>query len=243
MRSRAAVASLALLAAPLAARADRRYYGETYDATIAPPGALDVELWTTFHQAPRAGGTPFWEHQLELETGITDRWDVALYNIFRYDQGGTTRYEALKVETRFRLSEPGAWPVDVLLYLEGRKEFVEDKPWAVEEKIILGRDLGPLNLSVNALAEQEFPQGGGNELEWGYALGASWELHPVVRVGAETYAFWNRGPAVSSYTFTSYAGPALSLAVSRSWLVLAYDWGLNDASDRFRARAILAFQF
>ncbi len=242
MRLRLMIPLLCAVAAPDAALADRRYYGETYDATIAPPGGLDIELWTTFHQAPKAGGTPYWLHQIELETGITSHWDVALYNNFVYEQGGPTQYQGLQLETRYRLSEPGAWVVDPVLYLELRKEFIADKPWAVEQRLILGKDLGPLNVSVNGLAEQEFPSGGGTELEWSYAVGASWELHPIVRVGGETYAFWNRGAGESAYVYTAYAGPALSLAAWRTWLVLAYDWGLNASSDRFRARAVFSFQ-
>ena len=41
------IAAAALLAVPAVSRADRRYYGETYNAATAPPGSLDVELWGT----------------------------------------------------------------------------------------------------------------------------------------------------------------------------------------------------
>jgi hypothetical protein len=244
VRRASAFAFASLIAvAPRLARADRRYYGETYDSTLAAPGALDVELWSTWHQAPSAGGATLWRHQFELETGITDHWDVALYNIFTSEQGEGTRYEAAKLETRYRLSDPGQWFVDPVLYLEVRKEFIEDKPWAIEEKLILGKDIGRLNFSANVLAEQEFPEGGGNEIEWGYAFGASYELSPYLRLGGETFGFWNRGAGESTYQYTSYAGPAVSIAWSRVWLVLAASWGLNDASEKLRARAILAFQF
>jgi hypothetical protein len=41
----------------------------------------------------------------------------------------------------------------------------------------------------------------------------------------------------------AWAGPAISIAVGRAWLVLATGFGLTDSSERVRARAILAFQF
>jgi hypothetical protein len=230
----------ALAAAPRFARADRRYYGTTYNAATAAPGGLDVELWTTWTR-PQPGGATSWVHQLELETGITDRWDVALYNLFLFEEG-RTRYQAAKVETRFRLSQPGEWFVDPVLYLEVKKEFIEDKPWALEGKVIVAKDLGPLNLSVNLSLEKEWIPGGGTETEWGYFGAASYELAPVVRVGAESFGFWKR-PGSEPYVYTAYAGPALSLAAGRAWLVLSGSFGLNDASDRFRARAILALQF
>ena len=144
-----AALALAVAVLPVAARADRRYYGETYTASIAPKGSLDLELWSTFHDAPRDGSAPaLWRHQIELETGLTDRWDVAVYNIWRQNQGESVQYEALQGETRYRLTEPGAWFVDTVLYLEVRKEFLEDRPLAIEEKLILSKDLGRLNLAA-----------------------------------------------------------------------------------------------
>jgi hypothetical protein len=236
------VAACIALAVPGLARADRRYYAWTYNAATAEPGGLDVELWTTLAQ-PRPGpGLQVWTHELELETGITESWDVALYNDFTYEQGGQLRYQAVKLESRYRPSQPGEWFVDPILYLEVKKELVEDRPWAVEGKVIVAKDVGPLNLSANLSAEQEFIPGGGTETEWGWYGAASWELHPVVRVGGETYGFWTKAGG-GPYASTAYAGPALALAVSRVWLVLGTSWGMGDASDRFRARAVMAFQF
>ena len=244
-RSWLAVAVLAVTLAPALARADRRYYGETYNAVTAPPGGLDVELWSTLTQ-PRAGSEDrqFWRHQLELETGITSRWDVALYNVFDQVQGDSLRYQATKVETRYRLSDYGEWFVDPVLYLEAKKEWIGDRPFALEGKLILGKDLGPLNLSLNGLYEIEFiPDGGGQEHELGYAFGASWELAPWVRAGGEVFGFWSRAASATSWTDTHYAGPAVSLAVGNSWLVLAAGFGLTEASSKNQLRGILAFQF
>ncbi len=237
-----ALVAAAAAAAPRPARADRRYYGETYNAATAPPGALDVELWSTLHQAPRSGGIQVWRHQLELETGITPRWDVALYNVFRYDQGDTTRYEATKLETRYRLSDYGAWFVDPVLYFEARKEWIDDKPLALEGKLILAKDVGALNVSVNGSYEIEFIPGGELEHEWAYALGSSYEVVPWVRLGAEVFGAWTRVPD-GTVESTHWAGPALSLAYGRMWLVVAAGFGLTDESEKVRLRSILAFQF
>jgi hypothetical protein len=241
-RHRLGLLLAATAALPLAARADRRYYGETYSAVTAPPGGLDLEGWTTFHQAPRAGGADFWRHQLEVETGITDRWDAALYGLLKQESG--LRFEGLKLESRYRLSEPGRWPIDTVLYLEVRKELIHDKPWAIEEKLILARDFRAVNLSANLLAEQELVPGGGREYEYGYALAASYEFHPSLRLGAEAFGGWTnvREAGTSTWEKKHWAGPALSVAYSRFWLVLAAGFGLTDESDRTRLRAIFAVQ-
>lgn len=229
-----------LLCLPLAARADRRYYGKTYNAATAAPGGLDVELWSSLHQAPRSGGARLWRNQLELETGITDRWDVALYNVWDSPRGESTRYAQTSLESRFRPSQPGEWFVDPVVYLEVKKEWTDDRPVAVEEKLILGKDIGRLNLSLNGSAEQEFIPGGGRAYEYAYAIGASHELASWLRAGAEAFGAHQRegGQTVT----THYAGPALSVAWSRVWLVTAIGFGLDRASERLRATAVLAFQ-
>lgn len=243
----AVLAAAVLALAPAAARADRRYYGETYNAATAPKGSLDLELWSTLHQPPsEAKGAPHvWRHQVELETGITNRWDVAVYNIARQIQGRDVEYEAVKLETRYRLSDPGRWFVDPVLYLELKKTFRDDRPFSVEEKVILGKDVGRLNLSLNLAAEQELAGGKvAHEGEW--AVGASWEIVPAFRVGGEVFgsiANEETAAGTDKLEALAWAGPAVSIAVGHAWLVLAAGVGLTDESEAVRARAILAFQF
>ncbi len=237
----------ALLAVPAVSRADRRYYGETYNASTAPRGALDTELWTTYVEPPgeASGAERYWRHQLELETGITDRWDVALYGVARQIVGSPLEFEAVKLESRYALAAPGTWFVDPVVYVELQKTFLEDRPFSVEEKLILAKDLGRLNASLNLAAEQEFA-GGDVHREWSYAYGSSWELVPAFRLGAEIFgdvADVELSPGVERTESQAWAGPAASFAWGRAWLVLAAGAGLTHASDAVRARAILAFQF
>ena len=235
----------ALLAVPALARADRRYYGETYNASTAPRGSVDLEAWTTWYQPPKGevGALSSWRHQLELETGITDRWDVAVYGVARQLEGESLEFEAVKLETRLALAAPGAWFVDPVLYLELQKTVVEDKPFSVEEKLILAKDVGALNVSLNVAAEQEFVGGDVNP-EWSWALGSSWELVPALRLGAEVFGDRVKeavSPGVEQTLSQAWAGPAASIAFGRAWLVLAAGFGLNGQSDQVRARAILSF--
>ena len=246
-RSIVMLIAAAFLAVPTASRADRRYYGETYNAVTAPKGTLDLELWTTYYEPPsQASGAPgLWRHQLELETGITDRWDVAVYGVARKVESADLQFEAVKLETRYALAAPGTWFVDPVVYLEVRKSFVDGKPVSIEEKLILGKDLGPLNVSLNVAAEQEF-ENGEVKLEWEYALGSSWEIVPALRLGAELFgsaAEEEVSPGVEQTESQVWAGPAASIAFGRAWLVLAAGVGLTEESDALRARAILAFQF
>ena len=100
-----AVLALPALAAlwPATARADRRAYAETYEAVTAPRGELDVETWSTYAtdgEVPNgpAGAVKGFRNMLELEYGLTDRWDVALYNLLDTDTStGQTGYAGVLV--------------------------------------------------------------------------------------------------------------------------------------------------
>jgi len=242
----------AALALPSLASADQRTYAFTYPAVTAPKGAVDVELYSTLTTPPGDSPDPrSWVHQVELEYGLTDRWDVALYNVFRRDYGGAFQYEAIKLESRYRVTEPGTAPVDVVAYLEVEQGVTGEAPTAFEEKLILAKDLGRANLALNLTAEQELEEGK-VELEWGWAAGASWELHPVLRLGAETFGALKEveTAAGEELQVEAWAGPAVSVALPLhagilhgGWFTLGAGFGLNDHSDDLRLRGILAFQF
>src|SRR5262245_37549624 len=125
-----ALAAAALLSSQ-AAHADRRAYGTTYEAVTAPKGELDVESWTTFAPTGEVGGGPSsrgLRQMIELEYGITDHWDAALYNMFDMITSGDTDsgYAGFRIETRYRLSDRGEWPIDPVLYLEFQQLFRGD---------------------------------------------------------------------------------------------------------------------
>src|SRR5204863_4716631 len=85
--------------------------------------------------------------ELEVEHGITDHWDVALYQVFDQSDTEAFHFDALQLESRYRFAERGEWPVDVEVY----GEFV--KHWGASEyegegKVILGRDIGPVTLAA-----------------------------------------------------------------------------------------------
>src|ERR1044071_8043753 len=136
----AALSAAAFFTAP-AAHADRRAYGTTYEAVTAPRGEIDVETWTTFAPQGQLEGGPSsrgMREMIELEYGITDRWDVALYNMLDVTSGETeSGYAGFKVETRYRPADRGEWFVDPVLYLEFQQLFRGDAKQKIEGKLIL----------------------------------------------------------------------------------------------------------
>jgi hypothetical protein len=234
--------------APAPARADRRAYGQTYEAVTATEGELDVEMWTTYaHLGEVDGGPPSRgvREMIELEYGLTDRWDVALYNMLDFTTGDTdSGYAGFKIETRFRPTFRGEWFVDPVLYLEFQQLFRGDADQKLELKLILAKDVGDWNFALNVAFEGERAGDGSLNPELEYAFGVSYGLGAAVKLGAEIF-----GKSEPDEDPRLWAGPAVSFASGSHgalrgvWVTLAGGAGLTADSDDFYARAIVGLQF
>jgi hypothetical protein len=238
MRSR--IVLLFILVLSTAARADRRSFIRSYEYATQPQGNLELELWNEI-EAPKQGGfdAAVLTHRLELEYGLTDHWDLALYHVFAQEHGAF-RFDSWRAETRYRLAEKGEWPVDLLLYFELERPAAFAEPWEMEEKIILGKDIGPIGLVANLVAEQKFLHAGEGH-SWEVDLGARYEFTPQLRLAGEV---WTRQESAGGVSRTSYfAGPSLSVATSKIWLQLGVGFGLalGDTYSSALVRSVLGF--
>jgi opacity protein-like surface antigen len=246
-----ALCAAALLPAS-AARADRRAYGITYEAVTAPRGELDVETWTTFAPQGEVEGGPSsrgMREMIELEYGITDRWDVALYNMLDVTSGETeSGYAGLKVETRYRPTDRGEWFIDPVFYLEFQQLFRGDAKQKIEGKLILAKDIGNVNIAANVALEEERLTDATWKTEVEYAAGTSYAVTPAWMIGAEVFGKAEKDE-MGGVEHRSWAGPALSWAgggkgVLRGvWVTLAGGAGLTEESDSYYARLIVGLQF
>ena len=246
----AALAAAALLPASTA-RADRRAYGTTYEAVTAPRGEIDVETWTTFAPQGEVEGGPSsrgMREMVELEYGITDRWDVALYNMLDVTSGDTqSGYAGFKVETRYRPADRGEWFIDPVLYLEFQQLFRGDAKQKIEGKLILAKDIGNVNIAANVALEEERLTDATWNTEVEYAAGASYALTPAWVVGAEVFGKLEKEEM--EIENRTWLGPTVSWAgggrgmLSGVWVTLAGGAGVGEAADPYYARLIVGFQF
>jgi hypothetical protein len=244
LRMRITIALIAaLLAAATDARADRRTMIRAYEFQTQPKGNLELELWNDV-EAPRSAFTDSTiVTRVELEYGLTDRWDTALYHVFA--QGGPQtepqpfHFDSWRLETRYRLAEKGEWPVDVMIYGELERPADFNEPFETEEKLILEKDFGRIALVVNLVAEQHLFRADLGRT-WEVDLGARYELMPQLRAAVE---FWTTqeyvGPDVSR---NYYLGPSLSVATERVWLQFGVGFGLDTSQDQqMFIRSVLGF--
>ena len=247
------VAVVALLV-PGLAHADRRAYGTTYEAVLAPKGELDVELWSTYARLGEIDGGPAsrgLRQMVELEYGITDRWDAALYNMVDVTSTDETDsgYAGFKIETRFRPSFPGEWFVDPVFYFEFQNLERGDANQTYELKLILAKNLGPLNVSVNIAGEEERTTDATWNLELEHAEGISYELSPAWKLGVETFGTVEREMDATQNRL--WGGPAVSWARGPTgpmrglWVTVAGGGRLagGEDADAYYGRLIVGLQF
>jgi hypothetical protein len=245
-------AGVAVTAAATPARADRRAYTTTYEAVTAPKGELDVEMWSSYAHAGELLDGPAsrgFRNMLELEYGITDRWDMALYNLIDVTSDSTNSgYAGAKLETRYRLLPAGSWILDPIIYFEAQYLRRGDARETFEAKLILARDQNAWNFAFNVSYELEHLVAGGWNPELEYAAGVSRELAgPAFKLGLEAFGKTEKD-AGRLETF-AWAGPALSWAtrfqkgMEGIWVTVGGGHGLTDESDTWYGRAIVGLQF
>ena len=219
-------------------KADRRGYVWTYEYQTMPKGQAELEYYLTqkIPDSHKYDEKNTWEHQLELEYGLTDRWDISVYQ--RWTQTNTDSkdsfdYAGTKLRTRYRLGEKGMYPLDTLLYLEYIRPDGSDAPEILEGKIVLAKDIGKINLSYNQIIKAGINNNGKTENE--YAAGINYEINPSWKIGIESTG------NLTEDKF--YLGPTVSWANEKYWAGFGALRGLNEVSDDYRFRLIIGFPF
>ncbi len=236
---------------PVLARADRRSFGYTYEYATLPEGQTEVEIWHTQARDTWHSDTPErFEEKLEIEYGVTDRYDVSMYTVFAESTDENLHLDAVRIENRYRFADRGEWPVDTIAYVELAKDFGASI-YEIEAKAIVSRDFGPLLIAANAIGEVAF---GNNvphrDLSLGWSVGASYEVTPKLRLGVETWGANEDNPDGIGTTTRASIGPAISVAPSsKLWLAGTAGFGIGStfesddfAGEAFSARVVIGME-
>ena len=139
------------------------------------------------------------DHNIELEIGMNDRFDFSLYQVFSQTPKSSFLYKGYKMRFRYRFGGKGEYMMDPLIYFEykGKPDFSEH---GIEGKLILAKDIGNINISLNPVIEYE---GDGWELEIKYNAGISYKVESLLTLGLEARGGRNGhyiGPVISHGT-------------------------------------------
>lgn len=208
------------------AGAHQRDFPVTYDWRQPSQGEREIELHTTYSQAGRG-----FEHQLEFEYGVTDRFMVAPYLVYTHGPGEPLHLGGVKVETRYQLGTYAPNKVLTGLYLEYEKP--HGGASEIEGKIILSRyDSSGGDFSFNAIVER--PNERSATARTAFAAGYA---RPVgkrdLRAGLEAFKDLDSGRV--------NGGPTLAFSPGRNlWMTVGYGFALNRRGDHSDQANLLA---
>ena len=210
-------------------------------------GEFEIEVWTDFNLREADNDDTYsFRQQYEFEYGLTNRWQMAYYEVVKWDRRDDFERDMFKLETKYRLSEVGHLPVDIALYGEyknpdGRRDRRSD---AVEGKLILSKDLGPWNLITNMIAEKDINTH--SDWKFEYTLGVSYAITPTARLGLELKETLGDADAFDihrkDHKLQLIPGVYANLTPHLRVLV-GPAFGLTRASDDLQLRSIVEWEF
>lgn len=250
MKLVSAVLLLLLVVVPAApAAATPRSLPFTYPYQTLPAGATELEQYVdvvpTRVTRERTDGTlegvmgMRYQLQTEFEYGITDRLEAAFYLVFRQSASlgpGSLHFQGMKQRLRYRFTTEADFPVGIGAYLEVAELSDEIE---IEEKLIVGRRFGRVQVLANVWFEQErYFQTKETKFIYNPTIGATWEWSPSLVTGLE---YWVRGrfdagaagkdaPTAAHH----YLGPTLLLQGQTIWLSLGAYVGLTSVHRGFQ---------
>ncbi len=235
------------------AQADRRAFAYTYGYMTLPKGGFEAEHYLDAKIARRDNpdtlpnesiiGADF-RHQVELEYGITDRWDFGLYNVFEQKQFGGFNYRGAKLRTRYRFGDEGRWFVDPAIY--GELVVYTDQV-KLEQIIIMAKKFSRFELAVNLKFEQGWKITGPDKdfkFEFVPSLGFAWHIAPWIAVGFEYVG--KVEVAGKDVEHAHFLGPVVNVSGKRFYWTLGFQPEIASSDGKrlkYQARSVFGVLF
>ena len=230
------LSSIAVMAAIMSGAAQvhaaQKSFVWTEEYSTLSAGGTEVEFWTTaVTPDTKTRNASDWNQKIELEYGITDRLNVALYQVYEQSaDSNSLSYVGYNIEVKYRIAEQNQLPVDILLYAEHEVSTIEGG--VNEGKVVLAKEIGKLSIAYNQIYEKVDNEHQGDH---GYAAGMCYEIIPWLRIGVESKG---------SYTHGEYAaGPTLAWTGNRIWANIGAIFALNNKANDREARFLLGVPF
>ncbi len=215
-RIQLAIVTMSILLIANSAYADRRNFAFTYEPRTIPTGHAELEYYMTGavkHNRLLDEHVYAWSHQFEVEYGVFDGFDLAMYQMY-----SPSAWQGYKLRARYMPFARGELPIDFLLYLE----FIQlaNGDVALEERLVLGREFGNLIFALDTMYEQGPLDGDiGQKLNTSLAVGYAFThwftlgLETQLRMQWDPKFNYTSGGNELEFSGTKmYTGPSLSFA-------------------------------
>jgi len=240
-----------VLAAGLSAQAGGRTFAYNYEASVMPKGSWEYEQHLTWKTDKHNEDSSFdrLDVRHEVEYGLTDRLQAALYADWRYEDGQSVeedraRFRDMALEMIYQLTNPDTDAFGSALYGEVKWG---DELFVLESKLLLQKNIGDFILVWNGSVEAEWEGKDYDEKtgELGQTAGISYRLCDRVSLGVEAvheleYANWD-----TQGDHVVYAGPTLSVQALGGYFTVSPLAQVTDVDGEadYQTRLIAAFQF
>jgi hypothetical protein len=225
------VVALSLLSARMARAHREDYIDETLVFQTLEEHAVEPEYWFDYGTRPEGD---FNRHNVALEYGITDHLMIDGRATVDNPDNGNANFDSARLETRFRFTEEGDWPIDLALSAEVNTRRLENGhyQYGLEPRLVLSKDLGRLNFTLNVAEELPVNRGAPSvEL----ASGVRYNAANLLRFGSELkYDVHERGGAII---------PQVTLAFPHEiTFKVGYSKGFDQNRENF-ARFVIEVEF
>jgi len=128
------------------------YIDETLVFVTLEQNELEPEYWFDFGSD---GRQDFTRHHLALEYGLTNHWMIDARATAVGENVHGLRFDSSRLEMRYRFGDEGTLPIDIAVSgeLNSFRDHADRTHFGVEPRLILSKDVGELNLTMN-LAEE-----------------------------------------------------------------------------------------
>jgi len=223
---------LAAILGPGSVAATERIFAYTYEPETLPKGAFEFEQWVTWRggRNDAVGQADFsrWEFREELEYGVTDNYQLALYANSRHfswrdpeshKETSNFLWDGVSIENKYLLLNPAEHAVGLALYLEPT---ISDREFELEQKIIIGQRCGDWKWAVNFVHETEWSLlEDKTEGVFEFTAGLSRVIAKRWHIGFEVRDH-NTVPEYDTWESTAvFLGPAVSYHAERWWVTLS----------------------
>jgi hypothetical protein len=246
----AAVAALIELTATT--DAGQRRFAYSYESTTAAKGEIEIENWVTYkHRAGEGKDLDQFDFRHELEFGVTDRLQLAVYVAdWTYNSSDTehkSRYQHSGVEAIYNLTNPTTSFLGSAVYLEA---LIGEEAFEVEGKLLFEKNFGAWTIVYNVGMEAEWEGekfGSYDERngEFFQSVGVAYDVTKNFSVGAELLHevemedWGHSGPAMV------FAGPNMSFRAGRFFATIAglFQLTREDEEPDVQTRLIVGVDF
>lgn len=219
-----ALATGLALAAP-AARADHRYFLQSYPPFVSEKGESEISMWTTALLGQNNSVGTAWNNRAEYEYAISDRLMSALYLNWTQASGAAAaqHFDGLSLEAIYAFAEPGRIAFNPSAYLEVGES---GDALSLEPALLLGEKYGAWMAGANVIGEVELrhrpgPGESGTEKAFSLTGGLSRDIGKQVALSLEA-RYTQVFPGGGEHPAALFLGPTLDLDADKVQLLLGW---------------------